>query len=516
MPVTPGVFNNPNSGQFVQKFSNDLSSLIFSTVFGSGIGIPNISPTAFLVNNCNNLYMSGWGGIVNSGTGHWNSTTNGMQTTPDGLQRTTSGSDFYFIVLTADASELLYATYLGGTQSRTHVDGGTSRFDKSGIVYHAVCSGCDAFNATQNSTSDFPTTPGAWSNTNNSGNCNNAAFKFDLSSLRARLQTNTVEFDSPGIDKICFPDTIRFQNFSTGGEFYEWDLGDGTRLTKFDTTSFIHQYQDEGSYLVKLKAIDQNTCTGVDSVAKVITVFRNQSSAQDDDDICFGTTYALQASGGVTYIWSTDDGILPSNEVTPEDTTQYFVTIIDGNGCLLKDTVQLNVIPELEIKLEYELLVDCFSRPSIHMQNKSKGDADDIFFFDFGDGSTSDATEITHSYEADGDYTIRLVGVKEFCVYEESHEIPFYTILVPNVITPGGSEGENDFFVIQYGEAGKTPADAGLTVQVKVFNRWGRKVYESSDYKNDWAAKDLEPGIYYYHVTIGNQATCKSWIHVMK
>jgi hypothetical protein len=53
-------------------------------------------------------------------------------------------------------------------------------------------------------------------------------------------------------------------------------------------------------------------------------------------------------------------------------------------------------------------------------------------------------------------------------------------------------------------------------VQVKVFNRWGKKVYESSDYMNDWAAKDVEAGIYYYHVTVGSQATCKSWIHVMK
>lgn len=225
-PVTPGVYSNPNSGQFVQKLSGDLKKLEFSTVFGSGIGIPNISPTAFLVNDCNNLYMSGWGGLINRGPNFWNgSTTTGMPVTDDALQKTTSGSDFYFLVLTADASELLYATFLGGTQSRTHVDGGTSRFDKSGIVYHAVCSGCAALNATNGPTSDFPTTPGAWSRTNNSPNCNNAAFKFDLSSLRARLQTNSVAFDAPGLNQICFPDSIRFQNFSTGGEFYEWDLG---------------------------------------------------------------------------------------------------------------------------------------------------------------------------------------------------------------------------------------------------------------------------------------------------
>src|SRR5690606_14555462 len=60
-PVTAGVYSNPNSGQFIQKLSADLSTLVFSTVFGSGRGIPDISPTAFLVNECNNLYMTGWG-----------------------------------------------------------------------------------------------------------------------------------------------------------------------------------------------------------------------------------------------------------------------------------------------------------------------------------------------------------------------------------------------------------------------------------------------------------------------
>src|SRR5690606_9204262 len=190
-PITPGVYSNPRSGQFVQKFSNDLSTLIFSTVFGAGRGVPDISPTAFLVNDCNERYVAGWVGRASCEPGFWNSGTAGMTTTPDAFQRSTSGSDFYFIVLTDDAKQRLYATFLGGNQSSTHVDGGTSRFDKGGIVYHSVCSGCRYFNDANRATADFPTTPGAWSRVNRSQNCNNAAFKFDLSSLKARLQTNS-------------------------------------------------------------------------------------------------------------------------------------------------------------------------------------------------------------------------------------------------------------------------------------------------------------------------------------
>ena len=242
-PITPGVYNNPNSGQFLQKFDNELKSLLVSTVFGSGAGIPNISPTAFLVNDCNNIYMTGWGGVLNQVAGFWFSNTFGMPTTPDAFQLTTSGSDFYFIVLTEDATEFLYGTYMGGGLSRTHVDGGTSRFDKGGIVYHAVCSGCLSQNGSGQSSSDFPTTAGAWSNDNNSGNCNNAAFKFDLSSLKARIVTNSLALDMPGLTQVCLPDTLVFQNRSTGGQFYEWDFGDGTTETQPDTASILHQYK---------------------------------------------------------------------------------------------------------------------------------------------------------------------------------------------------------------------------------------------------------------------------------
>ena len=51
-----------NSGQFVTKISPNLDTIEWSTVFGSGGGGPNISPTAFLVDVCKKIYLSGWGG----------------------------------------------------------------------------------------------------------------------------------------------------------------------------------------------------------------------------------------------------------------------------------------------------------------------------------------------------------------------------------------------------------------------------------------------------------------------
>ena len=527
-PITQGVYSNPNSGQFLQKFSKDLTTLLMSTVFGSGRGAPDISPTAFLVNDCNNIYMTGWRGHVNTLAGKpllAGSGTFGMPTTPDAFQSTTSGSDFYFIVLTEDGDEFLYGTFMGGDSSKTHVDGGTSRFDKSGIVYHAVCSGCQSGNTSgSGGTSDFPTTANAWSNTNNSLNCNNAAFKFDLSSLRARILTNSIELDNPGLTKVCLPDQIVFQNKSTGGEFYEWDFGDGTSETKPDTAAIIHQYQQTGTYLVRLRAVDQGTCVGED--IDFATIYVNQATGFSDEDktICEGTSIQMIAGGGTSYEWRVDPDSLVASQanpiLSPEDTTTYFLTVTDVNGCVFMDTLDINVVPRIDLKFNAKKVTDCNSRAAIQLINNTE--TEDELLFDFGDGQSSDQRNVVHNYESDGNYSIKLVGRREFCVFEETIELPFFTIRVPNVITPHNADvnsvGKNDTFKILYGEAVNSPttSEVGLQVSLSVYNRWGKLVYVNSNYDDSWAGEGLEAGTYFYEVEIENEPVCKGWVQIIR
>lgn len=63
-------------------------------------------------------------------------------------------------------------------------------------------------------------------------------------------------------------------------------------------------------------------------------------------------------------------------------------------------------------------------------------------------------------------------------------------IKIPNVFTPNGDSFNNEFEI------------RGLenynNAQLYVFNRWGNKVYESSNYLNNWNANELEDGVYWY------------------
>ncbi len=501
-PIVGNVFNSGN-GQFVQKYSSDIDDLLLSTEFGSSRNEPDISPTAFLVNDCDNIYLSGWGGSTNSVDPSYNGgNTRGMPITSDAFQSSTSGNDFYLITLSDDLQNLLYGTYLGGSQSSTHVDGGTSRFDKRGIVYHAVCAGCGGF-------SDFPATEDAFSLTNNSDTrCNNAAFKFDLATLRARIQTNSISFDNPGITDICFPDPIIFQNLSIGGTEYVWDFGDGSVLTTSDTTFLSYKYNGSGTYTVTLQAIDPNTCVGSDLMQTTVRVFEPTFAVIDDTEICEGTPFQLWAIGGTNYFWTSQDSVFQSSErnptINPKESMTYFVNIRDGNGCQVTDTVHIDVVPGVDINFNLTKTTDCFSRTRLQLLNFTEGG--DTYFWDLGDGSSSDFNEFSHSYEEDGIYDIRFTATNDFCVYEESAQVDIITIKVPNVFTPN-TDASNDMFEIVAGDR---------EVDLKILNRWGRLVYENDDYKNEWTAEGEPAGVYYYEAIIKDETTCKGWVQVLK
>ena len=265
MPITTGVYSNTNSKQFIQKLNPQLNTLLASTVFGNGTGNINISPSAFSVDCAGNIYLSGWGGNIIFGT-----TTIGMPITASAIQSTTDGFNFYLMVLAPNMSSLLFGSYFGGALSREHVDGGTSRFDKRGIIYQSVCAGCGG-------NDDFPVTPGAWPYTspsyvplntsipstgiNMSSNCNNGVFKIDF-----QLNNATANITSSSLSS-CAPATITFTNSSTPGHSYLWDFGAS------DTTSIIlnptKTYTAAGTYTVNLY-VKKSICNNIHDTAKVI------------------------------------------------------------------------------------------------------------------------------------------------------------------------------------------------------------------------------------------------------
>ncbi|MEO8588383.1 MAG: PKD domain-containing protein, partial [Flavobacteriales bacterium] len=325
-PVSGGVYANPNGSQFIHKLSSDLSTSIWSTRIGT-TGTEDISPAAFLVSDCGQIYFSGWGGNTNNFGQPNTSTTNGLPVTGDAYQVTTDGSDFYLMVLAPNAASLAYATFFGGSSSE-HVDGGTSRFDKNGSVYQAVCAGCQQLG--------YPTTPGAWSNTNNSSNCNLGVFKFDLGQAQAVIGIS-------GPSSICFPSTAQFTNNSVGGTDYFWDFGDNSPTSTEEEPS--HTYTTEGVFTVTMILTDSSTCVQADTASITITTVPPPVADADTvDPICPGASAQLHASGGDSYQWFPATGLDDPNSAdpiaTPATSTTYSVIVTATCG---SDTATVDV-----------------------------------------------------------------------------------------------------------------------------------------------------------------------------
>ena len=323
-----------NSGQFVTKISPNLDTIEWSTVFGSGGGGPNISPTAFLVDVCKKIYLSGWGGSTNLfGTTNNAITTVGMDTTAGAFQTTTDGSDFYLMVLESDASNIVYGSYFGGALSAEHVDGGTSRFDRNGRMYQSVCAGC-GFN------SDFPIkpSPGAVSATNGSS-CNNGVFKFDFN-----LPITLADFNVNPVS--CINDTTFLFNRSLRGTSFFWDFGDGTSSVLRNP---VKLYSSPGTYIITLAVSDTTACNFSDTIRKQVTILSDSSWTLPNDTICDSSFTQIgflpSSNPAVTYSWSPSTGLSDtaiSNPIaSPANTTSY--TLLVSNG-ICTDTLQLTVV----------------------------------------------------------------------------------------------------------------------------------------------------------------------------
>jgi gliding motility-associated-like protein len=328
--ITPGCYGNTNSGQFLRKYAQDLSVTNWTTMIGAGTGHVELSPTAFLVSDCYDIYLAGWGGQLNQLYGQASfSTTNNFPVTLDAYQLNTNGSNFYIAVLDQNATALKYATFMGGnTTSYNHVDGGTSRFDNQGRIYHAVCGACGGNGF------GFTSTPGVWSPTNPSANCNLACFKFELSTIEA--------IAAQPAPLICIPQSVFFDNNSQNANSFFWDFGDGNTSSAFEP---IHAYTTPGTYDVLLVAYDSTGCFTPDSVTVTVNIGAFTAGAiQPTASICVGDSYQLEAYGGNSYAWTPANVLDDPNSPTPIATiftsTTFSVVVSDSCG---SDTLTINL-----------------------------------------------------------------------------------------------------------------------------------------------------------------------------
>ena len=399
-------YSVPSAGMLLQRLSPDLSALRWSTVFGTPERV-NLSPTAFAADICNRVYAAGWGrDFVGHNQVQWyTGGTTGMQTTADAYSDTTDGQDFYIISLDADANSLQYATFFGELHQNTgyslggtdHVDGGTSRFDRLATLYQSVCASCGG-------TQGFPTTAGAWSDTNRASNCNNAIFRFNVSN-----DFPVAEFIPPQAG--CAPYTVSFRQTGRGTDFL-WDFGDGTTSSAQNPT---HTYSAPGTYNVTLHAYQAGGCADADTQSHTLLVLAPSAglnhpviTACNGENVQIGVT----PLPGATYTWLTPNVDNPGIANPTVSDSGTYILRTSAEGCSQTDTFSIHKI----------LIVRCNNITDISCRDSADGaltlilmpgtDPDSLAIVSTPQATvaTTDTTVVFSGLAPDVDYRVTLTG----------------------------------------------------------------------------------------------------------
>lgn len=152
------------------------------------------------------------------------------------------------------------------------------------------------------------------------------------------LPTVTISNDTTICDGACV------QLNATGGTSYSWSPITG--LSNPNIANPIACPTANTTYTVIVT--NANSCTATDSVTITINPLPT-ITASNDTTICDGACASLNASGGVSYVWSPSTGLSDSTIANPTacvtSQTTYVVTGIDANGCVNSDTVTISINP---------------------------------------------------------------------------------------------------------------------------------------------------------------------------
>ena len=250
-------------------------------------------------------------------------------------------------------------------------------------------------------------------------------------------------YDSYSQDVTVFPSpqpsfTVAPQGTCIGGEFTftnttpgisgsQWSFGDGGTST---LTSPTHSYASSGPFPVTLLVTSAlNGCTA--SITQLVNVSITPVAAftptPDNGCIDLQVAFTNQSSGAGFYQWDFGDGNT-SGLAEPFHTYTaagaYTVTLIaeNVNGC--SDTISMNVVahPLPTALFSLSAVQSCVSPVTVQTLNASQGAIG--YTWDLGNGQGSMLNQPAITFDAPGNYTVRLTATNQFgCM--DAHEEQF-------------------------------------------------------------------------------------------
>lgn len=364
---------------------------------------------------------------------------------------------------------------------------------------------------------------GAVSNLQNPIHCYRDTGKYDVSLLVTNVidgcRNGSVEPEMIKIFKTpkavisadpdsCYGDTARFEYLKVKEYSHSRWFAQGNELLSDENTKATYLLKNEISEVGFL--VEENGCT-CDTLKILIKRKPNFDFIVNESEICLPfpvTLKAIPKDPNLQFTWSTDSlNRIPGDSLVHLFTRSgYYSVTLDAfsklTGCsdVLTKEQFIHIYPLPIPKFNQNYKVATLEHPDISFSNQSDGAVS--YFWDFGDGTTSEEINPEHKYLNIGEYKVVMEAVTDFgCIDTIGSKVKIipFSFYVPNAFRPDSDIPENRIFI---------PIREGIDPEryhFQVFNRTGSTVFETKNPEEGWNGNtsnpiDAEPGVYVWIV----------------
>ncbi len=267
---------------------------------------------------------------------------------------------------------------------------------------------------------------------------------------------------------------------SIPGSTYAWNTGNQGQIQQTNIT---------GDYIATVSYASGNTiCSNSD------TVHIDQYDLADLDlgnDTCVTGDLVLHAGNmghnpPFTYLWQ-DGSTQESFTVTAPGTYSVTVAIDANTPCIEEDEIVVSKFDPNFLGEDQEFC--SFEEIGVSVPPDGSGLSHQYTWTMDGNNLNISGNLFAQKFIPVGNHIVK-VEVDNGCTDEVNLNSKDCQLEIPNIITPNG-DGHNDNFEI---DGLLDLSDSKLII----YNRWGKKVYESNNYQNDWNGDNLTDGVYFY------------------
>lgn len=225
---------------------------------------------------------------------------------------------------------------------------------------------------------------------------------------------------APAVSGSCLNTSVQFTDSSTTDGTHPitnwaWEYGDGIAET-LTTAPFNHSYANAGNYTVKLRVTDNTGCSDSTIIATPLEISQPSADFVTTDTITCpnkSVNFTNHSSGpSLTYAWDFGDGNTsadenPSHAYSTNGVYTVKLTITDRYGCINSITKSNYIF--ITSAVAAFTVSDSFSTcPPLLVQFTNKSSNASGYSWDFGDNTSSTATNPSHFYVYPGNYIAKL------------------------------------------------------------------------------------------------------------